>query len=53
MLTRPFFQTQPHRTRRVSQAPKYKRYYHYLTICSQQEMQDLLNELISVSDLLG
>jgi hypothetical protein len=42
-----------HRTRQASQDAKYKRYYHYLTVRSQQEMLDLLNELISVSDLLG
>ena len=31
----------------------YKRYYHYLTARSQQETEDLLNELICVSNLFG
>ncbi len=41
------------RPKQGSKAPKYKRYYHYLTVRSQQEMEDLLNELIGVSDLFG
>ena len=41
------------RNKQDNKAPKYKRYYHYLTARSQQETEDLLNELISVSDLFG
>ena len=41
------------RNKQDNKAPKYKRYYHYLTARSQQEMENLLNELISVSDLFG
>ena len=41
------------RTKRGGKSPKYKRYYHYLTARSEQETEDLLNELISVSDLFG
>ena len=42
-----------HRAKQSNKVPKYKRYYHYLTVRSLQEMEDLLNELICVGDLFG